>query len=116
MSAWLILVNRPAILHPAEYFHPPGWGNGYDMATYDFLFNSLGLRVWCDAGKTSDGPLSMADLLARANGAKESSIWDLPFPSLDALNDACGRIAQSRDLTKGVENVFLERIERQLNH
>ena len=40
MSAWLILANRPAILHPAEYFHPPGWGNGYDMATYDFLFGA----------------------------------------------------------------------------
>ncbi len=77
------------------------------MATYDFLFDSLGLRAWCGAGKTGDGPLSMADLLAKANGPKESSIWDLPFPSLDALNDACGRVAQSRDLTKGVENAFL---------
>ena len=77
------------------------------MATYDFVFDNLGLRAWCDADKTSDGPLSMADLLAKANGPKEASIWDLPFPSLDALNDACGRVAQSRDLTKGVENAFL---------
>jgi len=77
------------------------------MATYDFLFDSLGLRAWCGSGETGDGPLSMADLLAKANGPKESSIWDLPFPSLDALNDSCGRVAQSRDLTKGVENAFL---------
>ena len=28
-------------------------------------------------------------------------------PSLDALNEACGRIAQSRDTTKGVEEGFL---------
>ena len=77
------------------------------MATYDFVFDTLGLRDWCDAGKTDDGPLSMADLLAQAGNAKETTVWDLPFPSLDALNDACDRLPQSRDLTKGVENGFL---------
>lgn len=77
------------------------------MATYDFLFDGLGLRDWCDAGKTNDGPVSMADLLAKGGVGKESSLWDLPFPSLDALNEACGRIAQSRDTTKGVEDGFL---------
>jgi len=77
------------------------------MATYDFVFDNLGLRDWCDAGKTDDGPLSMADLLAQAGNAKETTVWDLPFPSLDALNDACDRLPQSRDLTKGVENGFL---------
>jgi len=77
------------------------------MATYDFVFDTLGLRGWCDAGKTDDGPLSMADLLAQAGNAKETTVWDLPFPSLDALNDACDRLPQSRDLTKGVENGFL---------
>jgi glycine betaine/proline transport system permease protein len=77
------------------------------MATYDFLFDSLGLRAWCDAGKTSDGPVSMADLLAKAGKAKETTIWDLPFPSLDSFHEACAAIAQSRDLTKGVGDGFL---------
>lgn len=77
------------------------------MATYDFLFDGAGLRAWCDAGKTGDAPLSMADLLARGGGGKETTVWNLPFPSLDALHDACARIPQSRDLTKGVEDAFL---------
>ncbi len=77
------------------------------MATYDFLFDGLGLREWCDANKTADAPLSMADLLAKAGGGEEVSAWKLPFPSLDELNDSCAQIAQSRDLTKGVEDLFL---------
>ena len=77
------------------------------MATYDSVFDGLGLRDWCDAGKTDGGPVSMADLLASGGAGKEASVWDLPFPSLDALNDACGRIVQSRDVTKGVEQGFL---------
>lgn len=77
------------------------------MATYDFIFDGLGLRSWCDAGKTKDGPLSMADLLAKGDSDKESSLLDLPFPSLDALNESCGRIVQSRAMTKGVEEGFL---------
>jgi len=52
--------------------------------------------------------MSMADLLAQSGGgAKDTSLWQLPFPSLDALNDSCARIIQSRDLTKGVEQGFL---------
>ncbi len=77
------------------------------MATYDFLFDGLGLREWCDEGKTGDAPLSMADLLAEGGAGKDTPWWDLPFPSLDALNEACGQIAQSRDTTKGVESGFL---------
>ncbi|WP_425044291.1 ABC transporter permease [Primorskyibacter sp. S87] len=77
------------------------------MATYDFVFDGLGLRDWCDAGAESDAPLSMADLLAKGGAGEEVSLWTLPFPSLDALNEACGRIPQSRDLSKGVENGFL---------
>ncbi|MEO0760414.1 MAG: ABC transporter permease subunit [Pseudomonadota bacterium] len=77
------------------------------MATYDFVFDNLGLRDWCDAGKTGDGPMSMADLLAQTGAAEEASIWNLPFPSLDALNDACARLVQSREVTKGVEEGFL---------
>ncbi len=81
------------------------------MATYDFLFNGLGLRDWCDQDATP-GPMSMADLLARGAGAQPEktwlqSLWELPFPSLDALNQACPAIARSRDLTRGLEESFL---------
>lgn len=77
------------------------------MATYDFVFDNLGLRGWCDADKTDDGPLSMADLLAQTGKTEEPTAWDLPFPSLDALHKACDKIPQSRDLTKGIEAGFL---------
>ncbi|MEW7008696.1 MULTISPECIES: ABC transporter permease [unclassified Lentilitoribacter] len=82
------------------------------MAYYDGLFNVLGLRDWCDASK-EDGPLTMAQLLARANGASEAeqeaavSGWNTPFPSLDNLHDACGAIGRTRDMTSAVENGFL---------
>ena len=77
------------------------------MATYDFMFNGLGLRDWCDAGKTDTGPVSMADLLAQTGVKEEATIWNLPFPSLDELNKSCDSVAESRDLTAGVENAFL---------
>jgi glycine betaine/proline transport system permease protein len=77
------------------------------MATYDFIFDGLGLRDWCDKDATT-GPMSMADLLAQGSGGGEGTpIWELPFPSLDALNEACPAIARTRDLTKGVETSFL---------
>ena len=77
------------------------------MATYDFVFDGLGLRDWCDVGKTGDEPVSMADLLAKTGVSEDSTIWNLPFPSLDQLNEACDSVAQSRDVTKGVEEGFL---------
>ncbi len=77
------------------------------MAYYDFVFDKIGLREWCDAGKSADGPVSMADLLARAGVEQETSALNVPFPSLDELHKACGSIAQSRDVTKGVETGFL---------
>lgn len=78
------------------------------MTTYDGLFGHLGLREWCDAEKTSDGPVSMADLLAKAKGsAAPEAWWEFSFPSLDALNKACASFPQSRDITKGVEEGFL---------
>lgn len=80
------------------------------MATYDFIFDKLGLRGWCDGGETtgSDGPMSMADLLGQTSGdAVVISAWDTPFPSLDNLHDACDAIPQSRDLTNGLESGFL---------
>lgn len=82
------------------------------MATYDGLFNALGLRDWCDADAQS-GPMSMADLMARAQGGGTQatdtarSLWDLPFPSLNALAEACAAIPRSRDLTVGLERGFL---------
>ncbi|WP_100638024.1 ABC transporter permease [Marinobacter salexigens] len=78
------------------------------MATYDSLFSALGLEDWCAKGK-EDGPMSMADLLAKSKGkdAEPESLWDLPFPSMDALNDSCAAFPQSRELTKGLEQGFL---------
>ncbi|MGF1660766.1 MAG: ABC transporter permease [Rubrimonas sp.] len=80
------------------------------MTAYSGVFDSLGLREWCDAGAGGGGPLSMADLVARARGQNadaQVSLWDAPFPSLDALHKACPAIPQARDLTKGLENGFL---------
>ncbi len=77
------------------------------MAYYDFAFDKLGLRDWCDADKTSNGPVSMADLLAQTGVEQEQSAFTIPFPSLDELHDACAAVGQSRDVTKGVEDGFL---------
>ncbi|MDA8586003.1 ABC transporter permease subunit [Rhodobacteraceae bacterium] len=74
------------------------------MAGYDGVFDTLGLRDWCDQDKT-DAPMSMAQLLAQSGGATEKA--PLPFPSLDALHDSCARIAQTRDVTQGLEDGFL---------
>lgn len=78
------------------------------MAFYDGVFDTLGLRDWCDAGGDG-GPLTMAELLAQANNTEveKVSFWNMPFPSLDNLNDACGAFGRSRDMTDGVENGFL---------
>ncbi|MDF3349311.1 ABC transporter permease subunit [Sulfitobacter sp. KE34] len=76
------------------------------MATYDNLFDSLGLRDWC--GDDQGGGLSsMADLMGQAGGDADTTLWDTPFPSLDALHDSCEAIPQSRDLTQGLEQGFL---------
>ena len=80
------------------------------MATYDFVFNAISLRDWCDAAKAgNDRPMSMAELLAKSKGQSEveTSLWEFPFPSLDALNKACAAFPQSRDVTVGVEKSFL---------
>ncbi|MEP1444438.1 MAG: ABC transporter permease subunit [Hyphomicrobiales bacterium] len=78
------------------------------MATFDGLFDTFGLRGWCGEGKT-DGPMTMAELLAKAKGgAEETAWWDIPFPSLDNLNKACGAIPRTRDMTEGVANAFLD--------
>lgn len=78
------------------------------MATYDFVFSSLGLKEWCAEGK-SDAPMTMAQLLSKSKGteADTPSLWELPFPSMDALNESCASFPRSRELTKGLEQGFL---------
>jgi len=49
----------------------------------------------------------MADLMGQAGGDTDTTLWDTPFPSLDALHDSCDAIPQSRDLTQGLEQGFL---------
>ena len=75
------------------------------MAFYDGFFDSLGLSGWCDSG-ASKAPMSMADLLAKTEDtAVQGPVF--PFPSLDNLNESCGSISQTRDVTKGIEDAFL---------
>ena len=77
------------------------------MAFYDGLFETFGLKEWC-GGASKDAPVSMADLLAQAGGDEAAQNGPLfPFPSLDNLNESCSSIAQSRDVTKGIEEGFL---------
>lgn len=77
------------------------------MAGYSTLFEALGLTDWCASAK-SGGPMSMAELLAKASGKSgETGVWDMPFPSLDVLHESCGAIPRSRDLTAGLETWFL---------
>ena len=81
------------------------------MTPYSGLFDSLGLRAWCDAGlEARSTPMTMAELLARARGGEPEavSLWQMPFPSLDALNAACPALPKSRDLTLGLERGFLD--------
>lgn len=78
------------------------------MAYYDKIFDGLGWREWCDAGKT-DGPTSMADLLAIAKGGEvDTDWWDIPFPSLNNLHDSCNALSRTNDMTSGVEQFFLD--------
>ena len=79
------------------------------MATYDFVFSALGLQDWCEGSGKGAAPMSMDALVAKSSGKEVStSIWDLPFPSMDALNEACAAFPQSRELTLGLENGFLD--------
>ncbi len=75
------------------------------MAFYDGLFKAVGLEDWC-GGAASDAPLSMADLLSQSSG-EDTAGEIFPFPSLDNLNESCGNLSQTRDLTKGIEDAFL---------
>ena len=42
------------------------------MATYDFIFDKLGLRDWCGGRVGGDGtPMSMAELLGKTTGTAD---------------------------------------------
>lgn len=79
------------------------------MAFYDGLFDRLGLRTWCDTA-SSAGPMSMADLLKKSHEGSAGGVplIDAPFPSLDALHDACHALPRTRDLTNSIANGFLD--------
>ena len=72
------------------------------MAFYDWLFNTLGLRDWCDAEK-GKAILSLDSL-----SKKEQAWYEIPFPSLDNLHESCDKIWQTRDLTNGLHKGFVE--------
>ena len=82
------------------------------MATYEGVIEAVGLEDFCTA-ESGGGPMTMAELMARAQGGgseavtPETSIWDLPFPSLDALNRDCAPVPRTRDMTEAVEQGFL---------
>ena len=71
------------------------------MSTYSSVFDSLGLREWCDEGK-ANALLSLSQL----RGDKVEW-WALPFPSLDNLHKACSAVPQTRDFTASLESGFL---------
>jgi glycine betaine/proline transport system permease protein len=79
------------------------------MATYDFIFNGLGLRNWCgESGGNGEEMMSMAQLMADTSGDTAApTVWETPFPSMDALHEACPGFPQSRELTSGIEDGFL---------
>ncbi len=77
------------------------------MAYYDGLFDTLGLRAWCDQDAEA-APTSMQALLGQLGGGDDAEGAEgVPFPSLDALHEACAKIPQTRDMTAGVEEAFL---------
>ncbi|MEI2806177.1 MULTISPECIES: ABC transporter permease [Paracoccaceae] len=76
------------------------------MGSYSAVFDFLGLRAWCD--ESANGTVSMNDLLEKMGGGQDgSSLLSLPFPSLDVLNQSCSHMPRTRDLTVGIENLFL---------
>lgn len=75
------------------------------MAAYEGLFDTFGLRDWCDQDK-EEAPMSMAQLLAQSGGGGDETNG-IPFPSLDVLHEACHSIGQTRDVTEGLEKGFL---------
>ena len=53
--------------------------------------------------------MSMAELLAKVKGNEGAEdAQSFPFPSLDALHDACGAMPRTREMTVGLERLFLD--------
>ena len=84
------------------------------MAFYDGLIETLGLSNWCgEADAGGGGPVTMAELLARANGGGADApepdvpLLETPFPSLDTLHRSCDAIPRTRDMTEAVEQGFI---------
>ncbi len=71
------------------------------MAGYSGLFDAIGLRDWCDEDKK---PSLLS--LSRLKG-EEANWYDVKFPSLDNLHEACSKVPQTRDMTAGLEDGFL---------
>ena len=71
------------------------------MPSYEKVFDSLGLREWCNESK--------ANTLTSLSELRGDKIewWQIPFPSLDNLHKACSSIPQTRDLTASLEAGFL---------
>ena len=71
------------------------------MAPYAGIFDTFGLREWCDEAKTKS-LLSLRQLKG-----DDPAWWEVPFPSLDNLHKACAAVPQTRDLTASLEDGFL---------
>ena len=71
------------------------------MPSYEKVFDSLGLREWCNESK--------ANTLTSLSELRGDKIewWQIPFPSLDNLHKACSSIPQTRELTASLEAGFL---------
>jgi glycine betaine/proline transport system permease protein len=79
------------------------------MESYSPVFDAFGMTDWCARG-TADRLTSMSQLEALTQGgeAKSTGLWDFPFPSLDALHESCAMVPRTRDMTKGIEQLFLD--------
>jgi glycine betaine/proline transport system permease protein len=71
------------------------------MSSYSGLFDALGMREWCDESK-KPSLLSLSKLKG-----EEANWYDVKFPSLDNLHEACAKVPQTRDFTAGIEDGFL---------
>ena len=78
------------------------------MAFYDFLFSQESVRAWCDEGADGGGGLvSLSELMAGNDADEGFNIAEMPFPSMDALNEACPALPKARTLPEGLEDGFL---------
>ena len=84
------------------------------MATYDWLFNALGLREWCDASggeKILDTQSLLRQMMAKQSGdasAEKLSLLETPFPSMNALNDACAAMPRMGDFARSLHEGFID--------